>query len=118
MVNTVSRCMKERLLGMLKASTFRKVLLWESTVCASWSMESPSVRSEIPTASTWGDSTRISPPSSEEDALRSYQRGAFWYHGLCSKMNRPNSVSRFRVTVCIRWMDTPVPMVAKGSRVK
>ncbi len=43
----------------------------------------------------------MSPPSREEDALRSYQRGAFWYHGLCSKMNRPNSVSRFRVTVCI-----------------
>ena len=52
MVNTVSRCMKERLLGMLKARTFWKVLLCESTVWASWSMESPSVRWEMPTANT------------------------------------------------------------------
>ena len=51
-VPTVSRCMKERLLGMLKARTFWKVLLCESTVWASWSIESPSVRWEMPTANT------------------------------------------------------------------
>ena len=101
MVNTVSRCMNERLLGILKASTLLNVLLRESTVRASWSMESPSVRWEMPTASTSGDSTRMSPPSNEDSALRSYHRGAFSYAGLCSKIKRPNSVSRFRVTVCI-----------------
>ena len=44
MVNTVFRCMKDRLLGMSKASSLRKVLLSESTVSAKASMESSSVR--------------------------------------------------------------------------
>ena len=62
---------------MLKANTFLNVLLWVSTASASVSMESSRVRWEIPTASTSGDSTRISPPSSELLSPRSYQRGAF-----------------------------------------
>ena len=118
MVKTVSRCMKERLLGMLTARTFWKVGLSRSTVSARASMESSRVRSEMPTASTSGESTRMSPPSRELVSPRSYQRGTFLYFGWCSKMNFPKRVSRFRVTVCIRCRDTPPPMQAKGSRVK
>ena len=118
MVNTVSRCMKDRLLGMLKARIFLKVSLMDRTVWANLSMLSSSVRWEMPTAMTWGERMRMSPPSREEVSPRSYHRGACIYSGLCSKINLPKRVSRFLVSVSILWMDTLVPMVAKGSRVK
>ena len=52
MVNTVSRCMKERVLGMLKARIFLKVWLRVSTASARVSMEPSRVRWEMPTART------------------------------------------------------------------
>ena len=76
MVNTVSRCMKLRLLGMLKANIFLNVLLIDSTVWANLSMLSSSVRWEMPTARTSGDRIRISPPSRELVSPRSYHLGA------------------------------------------
>ena len=76
MVNTVSRCIKLRVLGMLKARIFWKVLLMDSTVWANLSMLSSSVRWEMPTAMTSGDRMRISPPSKELVSPRSYHLGA------------------------------------------